>query len=66
MKEFDWSGARRDKKMLRKRNAGRSFADKLRDLDRLRERSEAMKAAKPRDSSRAGVRKGSLGAPRKK
>jgi hypothetical protein len=66
MKEFDWPRARRDKDALRERNAGKSFADKLRQLDRLRERSQAMKGAKPLASSRAGARTGTSGARRKK
>jgi hypothetical protein len=66
MKEFDWPSARRDKDALREGNAGKSFADKLRQLDRLRERAEAMKGAKPLGSSRPGVRTGTAGARRKK
>ncbi|HVT38645.1 MAG TPA: hypothetical protein VHE78_06365 [Gemmatimonadaceae bacterium] len=66
MKKFDWLKVRRDKDALRARNAGLSFAEKLRQLDRLRERSQAMKAGVPIDSSRAAGRTRSAVARRKK
>jgi hypothetical protein len=66
MKEFDWSRVRRDKDALRAHNAGLSFAEKLRQLDRLRERSEAMKAGTPAASTRGARRTRSAVARRKK
>lgn len=62
----DWSKTRREKDALRERNAGESFADKLRTLDRLRERSHAMKDGTPRESSRSVGRRESPEARRKK
>jgi hypothetical protein len=66
MKEFDWSKVRRDKDALHARNAALSFAEKLRQLDRLRERSQAMKAGMPLGSSREAARTRSGVARRKK
>ena len=46
MNDAEWSKVRRDKDALRETNANRPFAEKLVQLDRLRERSQAMKAGR--------------------
>ena len=66
MKPVDWTDIRREKELLRERNANESFAEKLRTLDRLRERSEAMRATKLRGSSRPRATAHEVTARRKK
>jgi hypothetical protein len=46
MNDAEWSKVRRDKDAFRQTNANRPFAEKLVQLDRLRERSQAMKAGR--------------------
>ena len=66
MKDFDWSKARRNKDALRERNELESFARKLGQLDRMRERSQAVKAGRVRRSASARGRPVSVSARRKK
>ncbi len=47
MKEADWQKGARDKKALSDRSASLTFGQKLRVLDRLRERAAALRDAKP-------------------
>jgi hypothetical protein len=61
---FDWKGVERDKAAFHERSAGGSFSEKLSKLDRLRERSAALKPAAARakvstakPASTASVRK---------
>jgi len=42
---FDWKRVRRDKEAFRERSAAGSFGEKLSKLDRMRERSAALRPA---------------------
>lgn len=66
MKDSGWSKTRRDKNTLRAHNASESFEHKLEQLDRLRERSQAMQGGTARGATHAGARSGATGARRKK
>ena len=43
MTPFDWEAVRRDKDEFHRMAASRSFGEKLAQLDRLRERAQALK-----------------------
>lgn len=50
--------SRSDKQTLRERNAAKPFAEKLRVLEKLRERDRAIRSAKLAPRKESGPRKG--------
>lgn len=66
MKDTDWRRIRDEKNAVRQRNAEKPFAEKLTQLDRLRERSAAIRGGRDVATVRGEASTGGTAAARRK